>query len=198
MAKTNAKKPHPSRGRRIAVDPIRRLEDIELVKQRLREEPRNLLLFTLGINTGLRMGDLLRLKVDTLAHLAAGESITLVEQKTGKENVLQMNRAIRRVLDDYLERAAPKNGAWLFPSRKGGTPIRVDSAVKLVKKWTAGLPGNFGTHSLRKTWGYQQRVRFGTPIELITKRFGHRNPSVTMRYLGITTEEVSQILDHDI
>jgi len=66
----------------------------------------------------------------------------------------------------------------------------------LIKKWAASinLPGNYGAHSLRKTWGYFQRKVFGAGFEVICKRFNHSSPAVSMRYLGITNREVKSIL----
>lgn len=64
-----------------------------------------------------------------------------------------------------------------------------DSAIK---GWCArlGLKGNYGSHTLRKTWGYHQRVTFGTDIGVIMQAFGHSRPNVTMRYIGIQQTEV--------
>src|SRR3990172_6636700 len=60
---------HPKKGSRITVDPIRRLEDIKAIKSILSDKPRDLLLFAMGVNSGLRAGDLLRLKVKDVRHL---------------------------------------------------------------------------------------------------------------------------------
>jgi len=54
---------HPKKGQRITVEPIRDEKDIKSIKSLLSDKPRDLLLFTMGINNGLRIGDLLRLKV---------------------------------------------------------------------------------------------------------------------------------------
>ena len=62
----------------------------------------------------------------------------------------------------------------------------------MVKKWgiAVGIKDNLGAHSLRKTWGYCQRMYYKTPVELITKRYNHSDPRTTMAYLGIEDEEV--------
>ena len=54
---------HPKKGSSITVEPIREIKDIKRIKRNLKDKPRDLLLFTLGINNGLRIGDLLKLKV---------------------------------------------------------------------------------------------------------------------------------------
>jgi integrase len=53
---------HPQKGSSTKVEPIRKLEDIKAIKAILQNQPRNFLLFTMGINNGLRIGDLLKLK----------------------------------------------------------------------------------------------------------------------------------------
>jgi integrase len=88
MTETNKNPNHPEKGRAIRVDPIRRPEDIAAIKQILSGRPRDLLLFTMGINNGLRVGDLLRLKVKDLKSLKPGEFVTIKENKTGKQNIL--------------------------------------------------------------------------------------------------------------
>ena len=66
-----------NKGEKVAVDPIRRLKDIEAIKKLLQGEPRNLLLFTLGINNGLRTGDLLRIKVGQVKGMKPGDEIQI-------------------------------------------------------------------------------------------------------------------------
>ena len=77
-------------------------------------------------------------------------------------------------------------------------PITKSYVNQKIKEWTRGIRGNYGTHSMRKTFGYIQRMHFGVGFEVLCKRFGHSNPSVTMRYLGIEDKEVSGILLNEI
>lgn len=51
---------------------------------------------------------------------------------------------------------------------------------------------DIGTHSLRKTWGYQAR-KAGIDLSIIHKKLGHRTPGITKRYIGITDDEVHQV-----
>jgi integrase len=192
---------HPKKGTSTKVEPIRRLEDIRAIKKLLADKPRDLLLFTMGINNGLRIGDLLQLRVRDVQHLQPGESLSVKEQKTGKANVLLVNKTTYRTLQDNLLAAKPEPDAFLFQSHKAkGKPLTVSSANRLIKGWCAqvNLRGNYGTHTLRKTFGYVQRVHFGIGFELLCKRFNHSSPVVTMRYLGIEDKEVNGILMNDI
>ena len=195
----SSNKNHPKKGARITVDPIRNLKDIKKIKRKLKSHPRDLLLFTLGVNNGLRISDLLNLKVGDVRDLEIGQTLNILEKKTGKPNVLMVNKETRKVLDVYLDEADPGDEEFLFKSRKGeNNPITKSYVNQKVKEWTAGMKGNYGTHSMRKTFGYIQRMHFGVGFEVLCKRFGHSNPSVTMRYLGIEDKEVSGILLNEI
>ena len=190
---------HPQKGSRITVDPIRNEKDIQRIKKVLRSSTRDLLLFTMGINNGLRIGDLLKIKVGDVKDLKAGESLTIREQKTGKDNILMVNKGVHSVLHDYLSEGQLSDDDYLFQSRKGNnSPLTVSSVNRMVKEWTFGMKGNYGTHSLRKTFGYIQRTRFGVSFEVLCRRFNHSNPSTTMRYLGIHSKEVNDILMNEI
>jgi integrase len=185
----------------MTVDPIRKLKDIKSIAELLKSSPRDHLLFVMGINNGLRAGDLLRLKVGDVRHLKPGEHISIRESKTGKDNILLVNKTVYKALRGYLGAVNPEDSDYLFKSRKGiNKPVTIQHTNYLVKKWTAAinLKGNFGAHSLRKTFGYIQRTDYGIGFEVIAKRYNHSNPAVTMRYLGIQDKEVQGILMNEI
>jgi hypothetical protein len=50
---------HPEKGDRIAVDPIRKIKDIKAISKLTADNPRDHLLFIMGINNGLRAGDMI-------------------------------------------------------------------------------------------------------------------------------------------
>jgi len=191
---------HPKKGSRITVEPIRNEKDIKKIVRRLSDKPRDKLLFLMGINNGLRIGDLLKLKVDQVKDLSAGKILTIKESKTKKDNVLAINKTVYKALKKYLDDAHLENDDYLFPSRKGNNALTVQTVNNMVKKWTKdiGLKDNFGAHTLRKTFGYIQRTRFGVGFEVLAKRFNHSSPAVTMRYLGIHDKEVNSILKNEI
>jgi integrase len=194
------KRNQPAKGSRITVEPIRKIEDIKSISRLLEGSPRDRLLFVMGINNGIRTGDLLKLKVKDVRHLKAGDYITIKEGKTKKDNIVVINRTVYKALKNYLEKVQPDNNDYLFASRKGNEPLQTKSINRLIKSWTQAinLKGNYGAHSLRKTWGYIQRTKHGVGFEIICKRFNHSNPAVTMRYLGIQDKEVHDILMNEI
>ena len=190
----------PKKGDNITVDPIRKIKDIQSIAKMLSDSPRNHLLFTMGVNNGLRTGDLLKLRVGDVKNLKVGDMLTIREGKTGKSNILVMNKSTYGSLQAFLEKVNPSNNDPLFASRKGEKPITVQCVNSMVKKWTGAinLKGNFGAHSLRKTWGFIQRTIYGVGFEVICRRYNHASPTTTMRYLGITDREIKAILMNDV
>ena len=193
-------KNHPKKGSRIKVDPIRRISHVKSISKYLADKPRDRLLFVMGVNNGLRSGDLLKLKVKQIKDLKPGESLDIKEGKTGKENILVINKTVYKVIRTYMEKLKPGDEDYLFKSRKGGGPISIQAVNNSIKRWAQAinLKGNYGAHTLRKTWGYIQRVKYGVGFEIICKRFNHSSPAVTMRYLGIQDKEVKSILTNNV
>ena len=192
---------HPKNGSSTLVQPIRELSHIQSIKKLLASRPRDLLLFTLGINNGIRTGDLLKLKISHVKYAKPGQAIQIRESKTGKTNTLYINREVYKALRGHLEASNHYDDDYLFQSRRGHQkPLTIMTVNRMIKEWckTINLEGNYGAHSLRKTFGYIQRTKFGVGFELICKRFNHSSPSVTMRYLGIEDKEVLEILTHEI
>jgi integrase len=83
----------------------------------------------------------------------------------------------------------------LFPSHKGGGQIGVASLNHMVKKWCddAGLHGNFGSHTLRKTWAYIQYTVFGADLAHISDQLNHSDLKTTYRYLGIMPQHIQAL-----
>ena len=191
---------HPKKGSRIAVDPIRQIKDIKAISKMTSGNPRDHLLFVMGINNGLRACDLVRVKVGDFRYLKVGDTLTIKESKTGKDNILVVNKTVYKALQTYLETVRPDDDAYLFASRKGESHLQSQAVSKLVKKWTRAinLKGNYGAHTLRKTWGYIQRTMHGVGFEIICKRYNHSSPAITMRYLGIQDREVHGVLMNEI
>ena len=200
MGKLNGSNPnHPKKGSTITVDPIRADTDIKKVKRLLKDNTRDLILFTMGINNGLRISDLLKLKVGEVRDIKPGQTLKIKETKTGKMNILMINKSVHKVLQQYLEEVKSSGEDYLFQSRNGNNkPLTRETVNKMIKEWTKSLKGNFGTHTLRKTFGYIQRTKYGVSFEVLCKRYGHSSPAITMRYLGIDDREVKGILLNEI
>jgi integrase len=192
---------HPQKGSTCTVQPIRRIEDINAIEKLLSNNPRDRFLFIIGVNNGLRVTDLLNLKVKDVKGLKAGDSMMITESKTGKRNYLVINKKVHKALTHYFNSLQDLSANDpLFKSRKTGEALKVQAVNKLIKSWTRAinLQGRYGCHSLRKTWGYQMRTKYGAGFEVIAKRFNHSNPRVTMRYLGIEDKEVHELLMNEV
>jgi integrase len=187
---------HPKHGDRIKVEPIRCIEDVNRIKALLARNPRDLALFTLGVNSVLRPSELLQIRIGHVLGINPGESFeiagkSIAVNKTVSESIDNLISAMSRVSDnDYL-----------FQSKKNsGQPLGVSSLHRLVKMWCAdaGLSGNFGSHSLRKTYGYINRTAFKVDLGQLASMFNHPYKRQTLEYLCLPPEELHNICLQEI
>jgi integrase len=186
------------------VEPIRDRKKIAQIKNLLRGQRRyrDLLLFVVGINTALRVSDLLALQIGDFADADSKlqSRFWIREAKRGKRNEIVINDAMREALKEYLlayPTITQNPQHFLFFNTKTGDfsqPIARKQAWKLIDQicHDVGLQGNYGTHTLRKTWGYHARLA-GVGIELIMHNLNHNSLAYTKRYLGITDEELAEV-----
>ncbi len=184
---------HPKKGTPIKVDPIKELKDIGTIKKLLKAEKlsRDYCLFVLGINTNLRASDLLRITVEQVRSLQAGDDLVLKEKKTGKERRVTLNESAVEAIQYHLSCNRLNDEDHLFKSQRRYT-MTVPSVNRLVKAWCKGinLKGNYGSHTLRKTFGYHQRVQVNTSIPELMVMFNHSTQKQTLDYLCIQPEEI--------
>ena len=192
---------HPAKGSIITVGPIRKLRDISTIKKMLQNKPRDYALFVIGINTSLRASELSSIKVKDVASLRPLDELSLREQKTGKIRHVNFNKACvdatRRLLDSGRYRSQDD---YLFMSQRGSGHLTVSSIHRLVKSWcrSINLRGNYGSHTLRKTWGYHQHSTFGVSLSRLVECFGHSSAKITLSYLGITPEDIKNVYANEI
>lgn len=202
MAQGRSRNPnHPRKGSSIKVEPIRDLAAIATIKTLLADKPRDLCLFTLGINTAFRANELLSLTIGQVEHLKVGDLLELKQSKTGKYRATPLNRPAIETIQNWLtaydyqnKMARTSPYSPLFRSRTGKA-LKVSTVTRMVKNWAemAGLKGNYGSHSLRKTWGYHQRMQMDTAVPILMEAFGHSNQKQTLDYLGIQSGEIMDI-----
>lgn len=84
---------------------------------------------------------------------------------------------------------------FLFTAKRSGEQLDRQALWELIKKWTKSvdLKDRYGTHSLRKTWGYMARVVHYKDLPQIMEKLGHSNQEITKRYIGITQEEINEL-----
>lgn len=177
------------------VEPIRDRKKIEAMKKVLKgSNLRDYVLFTLGINSGLRVSDLLKLKAsDVLDEKGrVKDRITVREKKTGKTKTFPFSDTVIKALKEYLLGTLPE--MVLFPSRKGGGPITRQQAYRIINDAakTVGIKDKIGTHTLRKTFGYHAYIA-GVDVTRIQSLLNHSSPKETLRYIGITQDELDDV-----
>ncbi|MEE8479817.1 MAG: tyrosine-type recombinase/integrase [Desulfobacterales bacterium] len=165
----------------------------------LANKPRDLALFTIGINTNLRASDLLRLKVGQVKDLNAGDEVEIKERKTSKGRRITLNKTCVQAIQNLLASNQYFDGNHLFQSQRRHV-LTVPAVHKLVKGWCGeiNLKGNYGSHTLRKTWGYHQRVTFGVDLPRLMVCFNHSTRGQTLDYLCIQPQEIKDVYENEL
>ena len=197
------------KGSIIKVEPIRDRKKIKDMEEYLRyRRERDYVLFVLGINTGLRISDLLKLKAEDVKD----GSLLIREKKTGKIKECKLSDKVVKTLNQYIQdeiystkphkRNRKKENVdsitestYLFPSGKcPSKPVGKIQIWKIIKQAAeaCGIDGNIGTHTLRKTFGYWAYKK-GIDIYIIMNALNHSNPAVTKRYIGITQDGLNTV-----
>lgn len=176
------------------VEPIKNTRDINKIKQYLygKENKRDYCIFVMGINVGLRAGDLLSLKIkDVTNGNEIYDNVTIKEEKTGKTRTFTLNKNAKEAINIYLSCLDNLDlEEYLFKSKKGGH-LGVRPLHHIIKSTLRdlGIKGNYGTHSLRKTMAYHRYIN-NVPIETLQKVLNHSSSAITLRYIGITKEVI--------
>lgn len=197
---------HPPLGSTTKVEPIRTVQAIGKIKSMLEPNPRNFCLFVLGINTAFRASELLSIRIGLVRHLQPGDRLEVKQRKTKKYRSVTLNSAGYQAIQvqiENLEKLALKkrnpsifgDDAFLFTGQRGFDALKVSTLNNMVKSWcrSANLKGNFGSHTLRKTWGYMQRKKQDTPVPLLMQALGHATQRQTMEYLCIQEKEIENV-----
>jgi len=183
------------------VQPIRDISKVEAMKKVLLGDKnngtRNHLLFVLGINSGLRISDLLNLTIGDVInkHGKTRLSVAIREQKTGKGKSFPLNINAAKAVSLHVKTILQNDLiAPLFASRKGNGPISRIQAWEILNRAAkdVGITDAIGTHSLRKTFGYHA-FRSGVGIERLQAILNHSSPAITLRYIGITQDDINNV-----
>lgn len=171
------------------VEPIRDKNDIQRIVEYFNNNDKRkyAVLFSLGVNSGLRVSDLLGFKVKDVLNQS---SIKLREQKTGKYKLFPLKEELQKLLNDFCKNRNPNE--WLFVGRHNLKLDRIIVYKTIVHACKElNIDANVGTHTMRKTFGYHHYKQFHD-IALLQTIFNHYSPVVTKRYIGITQDEVNE------
>ncbi len=178
------------------VQPIRDVKQIDTIKKLLKQQSlRDYCLFVLGINSGLRISDLLKLRISDISDKGKIKNrIRLREKKTNKFKDFPLSNSTKSALKEYLKTREYDENGPLFISRKNKGFLMRQQAYKIINDVakSVGIKEKIGTHTLRKTFGYHA-YNNGYDITLIQKLFNHSSPAVTLRYIGITQDEMDDV-----
>ena len=178
--------------------PIRNRVDLEEFGKKLKErDEKYFVLLRLGVTTGLRISDILNLKVSDVL----GKShITITEKKTKKKKTFKLNSKVRNLCEEFvIERDLEDDDYIIYSNKKDK-----DNNNKAISRFQAyrvlnevgtelGLE-SIATHTLRKTFGYWHYKQFND-VALLQKMFNHSSPSITLTYIGITQDEIDRTME---
>lgn len=168
------------------VEPIRDrniLIEIETLLEK--KNYRDYVLFCIGINSGLRISDILALNVGDVKNK---NFIQITEKKTGKYKKFPINDKLKKILKFYTK--SRDLNEPLFLTRFNNRLDRHRAYIIINNACNSKIKEqNIGTHTLRKTFGYHHYKKF-KDIAMLQKIFNHSSSDVTLRYIGIEQEEI--------
>lgn len=176
------------------VEPIRDKDTVRNIVNYLKKtNKRNYIFFLMGIYTGLRIGDILSLKVKDVCNKPG---IKIKAEKTGKEINIKFNKELKKALDDYID--GKDMDEYLIKSRQGyNKAISRIQAYRILNDIAQKFKlDGIGCHSLRKTFGYHYYYATDKDIVTVQRALGHSDPSVTLRYIGIVKEDIDKGIDN--
>lgn len=180
----------------MTVEPLRDIKKIKAMINYLKDRnERDYLLFMFGINTGLRIGDIISMKYkDIFTDKGTFKQYLVIrERKTNKEKKIKLNEALKKALKFFVNHGKLTTNSFLFASKKGGHIGRIQAYRTLKQAAKALAIEDFGTHSMRKTWGYHTYKASKYNIGLIMEMFNHASQKVTLRYIGISQDQKDEL-----
>lgn len=182
--------------------PLKKTDEIEGLKQYFYSKGsiRNYVLITLGLNTALRISDLLNIKWQDVWNFQMQcfrEHIVVTEKKTGKIASIYLNYQCRECLGELKKKLSDKilPSEYIFKSRSGkNRPIGRNRAYVIIKEAcrSLGYEGNLSCHSLRKTFGYHAWKQGVSPA-IIMSIYNHSSMEITKRYLSIEQDDKDEV-----
>lgn len=170
------------------VEPIRDKKDLLKLEEIFNQQSkRNLLLYSLGVNLGLRISDILALNVGDVKNK---DFIVIKERKTKKYKKIPLNHKIKDIIEKYTNNKDIKEP--LFKTKFKNRMDRI-TAYRIIKTACKNcrIEANIGTHSLRKTFGYHFYKQFND-VAMLQKILNHSSPQITLRYIGIEQDEIER------
>lgn len=164
---------------------------------------RDYVLFLVGITTGYRAGDLVKLKVRDIKETLRRKEFTIYEgKKMNSRNIREKNRkprsvelihGVEKILKEYIK--DKKDYEYIFQSRKGTNQHIGVQAVSNILREAGEYFGLYDitAHSMRKTYAYKLYIESGRDVLIVKELLGHSSIEETKRYIGIDKEQYHQV-----
>ncbi|MBW1953654.1 MAG: site-specific integrase [Deltaproteobacteria bacterium] len=142
-------------------------------------------LMKLALFTGMRRGELFRLKWDDIDF--ERNFIYIRDPKGGKDQVVPLNQMARDVLQNH-----PRESEYVFPGRKGQQRKDITKQVNRIKA-AAGLPKDFrALHGLRHVYASMLASSGKVDLYTLQKLLTHKSPAMTQRYAHLRDEALKR------
>jgi integrase/recombinase XerD len=161
---------------------------------------RDHLLLSLGYGAGLRVGEVVRLKVK---HIDREQMIIHVQQSKGRKDRLVMlsPETLAQLKDWWAERpthndvGVPMQERWLFPGRGEGEHLTTRQVNRVFHETAdaAGIKKAANLHTLRHSFATHLFDR-GVDIRTIQALLGHDKLETTARYTRVATGHISSVV----
>ena len=143
----------------------------------------------LEANLGLRISDVLKLRLADIVRDGERYRLAITEQKTGKARVFTVPLALYQFIRCYCMDYGIAPDAVIFPLIERA----VQKQLKLVCDYL-GITG-VSTHSFRKYYATEIYQNSNYNIALVQQLLQHSSAAVTQRYIGIQQKEVEQAIE---
>ena len=190
--------------------PIRDIVELDKIKKyycEVKPNKRNYLLIVCGLNTALRISDILKLRWKDVYNedlLSFNSHINITEKKTGKKTTVFINNNLKEALASFLKDIFAKKvkmcevmEQFIFLGQKScDKPISRIQAFRIISDAAKKclLSHKVSCHSLRKTFGYHAWKKGVSPA-LLTSIYNHSSYKITTRYLGIDQDDRDEVFE---
>lgn len=167
------------------VEPIRDMDVVLDVADYLKaRNERDYVLFMFGIYTGLRISDILKLRV---RDVRGRDYVYIREKKTGKEKRFPINVELKPIIENFIREKKDFEFLFKSPNFPNKAISRQQAYNILTDAGKAFGITAIGTHTLRKTFGYHMYQQTHDAIT-IKDILNHSHMSETLRYIGINQD----------
>lgn len=173
-------------------EPIKDKELLKDIAKYLKNSnERNYILFSLAVYSGLRITDILNLRVKDVKNR---NEFVLVEKKTGKRKTLNINPNLQNILKTFIKNRDERE--YIISYRDNGErPITRGRAFQIIKNCGDKFDLRISPHSLRKTFGYFH-YKANKDIIILQKIFNHSHTDITFRYIGVNSETIKNSINN--